>query len=146
MNLFFSIFICEVYVENATAVQVQNENQMTALLKWGESQRRTDRSHSHLLMNLHVESKNRATEVTTLGKLTLADLCGSDKISNNNGEGYCSKVFSKSFSALNDVLHALTSGAKHVPYGNHPVRYLTLIVVFVPYFHGIFSSFIMWLL
>ncbi len=117
----FCFHVHEVYIENATSVEVQNENQMNALIKWGESQRRTDRSHSHLMMNLNVESKNRAMEVTTLGKLTLADLCGSDKISKNNGED-CSKVFSKSFSALNDVLQALTSAAKHVPYENHPVR------------------------
>jgi hypothetical protein len=117
-------------VENTTVVEVDDANQVNLLIQWGEDQRRTECSRSHLMMSLYVESKNLSSGITTLGKLTLADLAGSEKVSKNGLEG--EKSMSKCFSALGDVVTALNNGAKHIPYQTHPVSNSTAEVVF-PY-------------
>merc|ERR1711969_218977 len=96
-------------------------------------------SRSHLVTALLVESTD-ARGNATLGKLSLVDLAGSERVyksgvcraANNSdqlgagggGKSNTTKLkeatsINKSLSALGNVIHALTSGAKHVPYRDH---------------------------
>jgi len=84
-------------------------------------------SRSHLICTLVVRLKNRRTSVESVGKLTLVDLAGSERVDKSGAEGEVLKEaqsINKSLSALGDVIAGLTSGAKHVPYRNHPLTML----------------------
>merc|ERR1719482_1485284 len=84
-------------------------------------------SRSHLIMAIGCSSVNCSTKVETVGKLTLADLAGSERMAKSGVEGNQAKEttsINKSLTALGDVIEALTSGAKHVPYRNHKLTML----------------------
>merc|ERR1711871_1663015 len=69
-----------------------------------------------------IESVNRKTNITTMGKLTLVDLAGSERSAKTGATGETAKegvAINKSLSALGDVIGALSSNQKHIPYRNH---------------------------
>ena len=79
-------------------------------------------SRSHLVFSILVESKNKATGATSLGKLTLVDLAGSERQSKTQATGERlkeAKAINMSLSALGDVISALSTGEKFVPYRNN---------------------------
>ena len=79
-------------------------------------------SRSHLVFSILVESKNKATGAMTLGKLTLVDLAGSERQSKTQATGERlkeAKAINMSLSALGDVISALSTGEKFVPYRNN---------------------------
>lgn len=82
----------------------------------------SDSSRSHLLCSIVVTSTNRKTGSSLRGKLTLVDLAGSERVGKSGATGDQLKEaqsINKSLSALGDVIGALTTGVKHVPYRNH---------------------------
>lgn len=84
----------------------------------------TDSSRSHLLCSILITSTNCRTGSSLRGKLTLVDLAGSERIGKTGAVGDQLKEaqgINKSLSALGDVISALTSGIKHIPYRNHPL-------------------------
>ncbi len=79
-------------------------------------------SRSHLVFSILVESKNKATGAVSLGKLTLVDLAGSERQSKTQATGERlkeAKAINMSLSALGDVISALSTGEKFVPYRNN---------------------------
>merc|ERR1719409_792069 len=61
------------------------------------------------------------------GKITIVDLAGSERIKMSNASGDVKKEaieINKSLTALGDVMSAITSGAKVVPYRNHKLTML----------------------
>ena len=79
-------------------------------------------------MNVTVESFHKATGVTTVGKLHLVDLAGSERPSKSGATGQALKEaqnINKSLSALGDVISALSTGEKFIPYRNNK---LTLVM------------------
>jgi len=79
-------------------------------------------SRSHLVFSILVESTNKSTGATALGKLTLVDLAGSERQSKTQATGERlkeAKSINMSLSALGDVISALSTGEKHVPYRNN---------------------------
>jgi len=87
----------------------------------------SESSRSHLVMGIVLEVTNLQTNVTTVGKLSLVDLAGSERVGKTGAEGDRmdeAKAINKSLSALGDVIGALTSGQKHVPYRNHKLTML----------------------
>eukprot|EP00958_Prasinococcus_capsulatus_P015388 scaffold1637_cov410-Prasinococcus_capsulatus_cf.AAC.11 len=85
-------------------------------------------SRSHLFIVLTVLTES-STGVTTRGKLTLVDLAGSERVARSGAlenEQLLREASSinKSLSALGDVVSALTSSAKFVPYRNHKLTQL----------------------
>ena len=81
-----------------------------------------DSSRSHLLCSIVVTSINKRTGSSVRGKLTLVDLAGSERVGKSGATGEQLKEaqsINKSLSALGDVIGALTTGIKHIPYRNH---------------------------
>lgn len=86
------------------------------------TQMNSDSSRSHLLCSIVVSSTNRRTGSRVRGKLTLVDLAGSERVGKSGAAGDQLKEaqsINKSLSALGDVIGALTTGVKHIPYRNH---------------------------
>ncbi len=86
------------------------------------TQMNSDSSRSHLLCSIVVCSTNRRTGSSLRGKLTLVDLAGSERVGKSGASGDQLKEaqsINKSLSALGDVIGALTTGVKHIPYRNH---------------------------
>ena len=76
-------------------------------------------SRSHLVQIITVVSKNKLNGRTISGKLTLVDLAGSERADKTGASGETMKEaqsINKSLSALGNVIAALTSGSKHIPY------------------------------
>ena len=79
-------------------------------------------SRSHLVFSILIESKNKTTGAVSLGKLTLVDLAGSERQSKTQATGERlkeAKSINMSLSALGDVISALSTGEKFVPYRNN---------------------------
>ena len=69
-----------------------------------------------------IECTNVRTGVVSFGKLTLVDLAGSERASKTGATGDTLKEaisINQGLSALGELIGALTSGAKHLPYRNH---------------------------
>ena len=78
-------------------------------------------------MVFNISSTNVSTKIVTRGKLTLVDLAGSERVGKSGTSGAQQAegtAINKSLSALGDVISALTSGAKHIPYRNHKLTML----------------------
>lgn len=123
-----------VHVEGAETCLAETPGDVMKIFARGAKRRTTsstqmnsESSRSHLICCLTIRLKNRRTQAETIGKLTLVDLAGSERIDKSGAEGDQLKEaqsINKSLSALGDVIAALTSGSKHVPYRNHPLTML----------------------
>jgi len=99
-----------------------------ALLAKGKRNRHTTKtdmnehsSRSHLILSVYVRGNNRLTGATSLGKLHLIDLAGSERVSRSNVTGEALKEaqnINTSLSALSMVIHARANKHDHVPYRN----------------------------
>merc|ERR1719301_133927 len=70
---------------------------------------------------------DRETGVSRLGKVTIVDLAGSERLGKSGvtGEGQKEAIeINKSLTALGDVMMAITSNAKMIPYRNHKLTQL----------------------
>ena len=104
------------------------------LMRRGHRQRHTaatlmnsESSRSHLLMTFNIDCVNLNTKISTVGKLTLVDLAGSERVGKSGTSGVSQAegtAINKSLTALGDVIAALTTGSKHIPYRNHPLTML----------------------
>jgi hypothetical protein len=123
-----------VYIQGVIIKDANSKEELNALINMGTEGRHiastkmnSESSRSHLIMAILIESTNLATNVSTAGKLTLVDLAGSERAGKTGATGEQMKEaqsINKSLSALGDVIGALTSGQKHVPYRNHPLTML----------------------
>jgi hypothetical protein len=123
-----------VRVEGATERTCASADDLMCAIEDGSNKRQTastlmnsESSRSHLVMGILLEVTNLTTNVTTVGKLSLVDLAGSERVGKTGAEGDRfeeAKAINKSLSALGDVIGALTSGQKHIPYRNHKLTML----------------------
>ena len=77
------------------------------------------------MLTVIVDGFNTVTEMTSHGCLHLVDLAGSERVGRSEAQGDRleeAKHINKSLSAIGDVMSALASKAKHVPF-----RYAFLI-------------------
>mmetsp|Transcript_12635 Transcript_12635/g.25766 ORF Transcript_12635/g.25766 Transcript_12635/m.25766 type:complete len:1150 (-) Transcript_12635:39-3488(-) len=91
------------------------------------TQMNADSSRSHLITSIKTKVTNKRNGNVVSGKLTLVDLAGSERVGKSGATGDQLKEaqsINKSLSALGDVISALTTGSKHVPYRNHPLTML----------------------
>lgn len=76
-------------------------------------------SRSHCLLIIHVAATDAASGVRTVGKLTLCDLAGSERITKTGATGLTlteAQNINKSLLELGNVISALMQQSKHVPY------------------------------
>merc|ERR1719253_1535095 len=86
-----------------------------------------DSSRSHLLLMINVEVADKVTSRTRSGKITIVDLAGCERLGKSGVTGDAQKEaieINKSLTALGDVMGAITSRAKMVPYRNHKLTQL----------------------
>lgn len=80
-------------------------------------------SRSHCLLIVQVAATDTATGVRTVGKLTLCDLAGSERITKTGATGLTlteAQNINKSLLELGNVISALMQQSKHVPYRYAP--------------------------
>jgi len=76
-------------------------------------------SRSHCLLVINVAATDAASGVRTVGKLTLCDLAGSERITKTGATGLTlteAQNINKSLLELGNVISALMQQSKHVPY------------------------------
>jgi len=79
-------------------------------------------SRSHLILSILIQNTNKRTGVSTTGKLSLVDLAGCERASKTGANAQQLKEaqsINQSLSALGNVIAALSTGSKHVPYRSH---------------------------
>ena len=110
--------LTEVYVNTFEAfmdyVDLAQQNRIVSETKLNQV---SSRSHSILIFEVTQNVVNE--NFSKSGKLNLVDLAGSEKISKTGAVGETleeAKKINLSLSALGNVIHALTSGAEHIPY------------------------------
>ncbi|RUS84642.1 hypothetical protein EGW08_007614, partial [Elysia chlorotica] len=84
-------------------------------------------SRSHCLLCISVSGENWVTATRTRGRLNLVDLAGSERLSRSQADGERlreAKHINRSLACLGDVIHALRSHCRHVPYRNSKLTYL----------------------
>jgi phage tail sheath gpL-like len=123
-----------VYVQNVTEVEVSSKAEMMEAMAEGLQQRHVaetkmnrESSRSHLIFSVVLTGVDESTGRVSTGKMTLCDLAGSERVKKSEAEGEQLKeaiAINKSLSALGDVIEALTTNAKSVPYRNHKLTQL----------------------
>jgi len=123
-----------VYIENITVVHVDTAKQLNEVISGGIKRRKTaqtsmndESSRSHLVVSMIVRAEDKNSGEITCGKLTFADLAGSERVYKSHAEGQTfdeAKSINKALSSLGDVISALSTGQKHVPYRNNPLTLL----------------------
>jgi len=86
-----------------------------------------DSSRSHLMVMIAIQTTEKATGKVKLGKITIVDLAGSERLAKSQVTGDAQKEaieINKSLTALGDVMGAITSKAKMIPYRNHKLTQL----------------------
>ena len=76
-------------------------------------------SRSHLIFGVLIENKDLNTKKTSVGKLSLVDLAGSERADKTGATAERLKEaqsINKSLSALGNVISALSTNAKFIPY------------------------------
>ncbi len=117
-----------VYISNCTIKEAADASQLMNLFNRGNSERHVgatkmnaDSSRSHSIFAVLIESYDPRTKRTVTGKLSLVDLAGSERADKTGATGDRLKegiAINKSLSALGDVISALSSGEKIIPYRN----------------------------
>eukprot|EP00898_Chlorokybus_atmophyticus_P000275 jgi/Chlat1/1248/Chrsp115S01692 len=123
-----------VYVPGCTTVAITSLEEALAVLDRGRKNRSTGAtnmndhsSRSHCLLSVTVKGDNLVSNTRLSGKLVLVDLAGSERLSKSEATGERLKEaqhINKSLSALGDVVQALASKNRHVPYRNSTLTYL----------------------
>ncbi|KAL7688703.1 putative kinesin-like protein [Plasmopara halstedii] len=93
----------------------------------GATKMNAESSRSHSIFSLLIESYNKTTKVTTIGKLSLVDLAGSERAGKTGATAERLKeaqAINKSLSALGDVISALSTNEKFIPYRNNKLTQL----------------------
>jgi len=118
-----------VTIEGVTKHDVANAEDIEKFMNMGFEKRHvsatkmnSDSSRSHLIVSILVHVTDNGTKNQCMGKITLCDLAGSERIKKSEATGEQIKEavsINKSLSALGDVIEALTSNQKHIPYRNH---------------------------
>ncbi|CAL8470626.1 g10168 [Coccomyxa elongata] len=84
-------------------------------------------SRSHCLLIVHAATTDQATGVRTVGKLTLCDLAGSERINKTGATGLTlteAQNINRSLLELGNVISALMQQSNHVPYRNSKLTML----------------------
>ena len=122
------------YVKDLTSEPVHTASHCKTLVKQGNKNRAVaatnlndQSSRSHMLVTLTVRTKNLHSGDMYVGKLSLCDLAGSERLAKSQTSGQALKetqMINKSLSALGTVIAALATNEKHVPFRDSKLTYL----------------------
>merc|ERR1719265_1125922 len=122
------------FVDGVTEKAISTPQELMSMLSEGEKKRHVAAtkmnscsSRSHLMLSIIVECTVKDQDQIIYGKITLVDLAGSERPKKSEvvGDGLKEAIeINKSLSALGDVIAALTSNQKQVPYRNHKLTML----------------------
>jgi hypothetical protein len=122
------------YVEGLTGWNAETLEETLALIERGHANRsmtsndiNEHSSRSHLAIIVKVDRDNFITGQKSNGSLTLVDLAGSERLKASGASGARlreAQHVNKSLSSLGDVISALASKSKHVPYRNSKLTFL----------------------
>jgi hypothetical protein len=115
-----------VYIEGITELYTSNPTEVLEIMMRGNVHRaiastrmNQDSSRSHSVFTVTVTNRNMRTTVSKESKLVLIDLAGSEMVKKTAATGQTMKeaqTINKSLSALGNVIMALTTRRRHVPY------------------------------
>jgi hypothetical protein len=122
------------YVRNTTVKEAKTEEELwdhfsrgNEMRKVGSTKMNAGSSRSHSIFAVCLETLNKTTGQTAVGKLSLIDLAGSERSKKTEAtkEQLLEAVaINKSLSCLGDVISALSSGQKFIPYRNSKLTQL----------------------
>eukprot|EP00043_Microstomoeca_roanoka_P006045 m.59669 g.59669 ORF g.59669 m.59669 type:complete len:909 (-) comp13241_c2_seq1:191-2917(-) len=124
------------YVDGLSTHPVSNAEEVRSYFLQAQKLRSTSStdmnersSRSHALLIVYVTGTNLSTGVQTKGKLNLIDLAGSERVAKSGAIDDAERFkeatnINKSLLCLGDVIHALGSKQKHVPYRNSKLTLL----------------------
>ncbi|TMW59570.1 hypothetical protein Poli38472_004639 [Pythium oligandrum] len=123
-----------VFVQNITTKGCTNAQQTLKLFdaankkrQVGATKMNAESSRSHSVFSILIENYNKTTKATSIGKLSLVDLAGSERAGKTGATADRLKeaqAINKSLSALGDVIAALSSNEKFIPYRNNKLTQL----------------------
>lgn len=123
-----------VFVRNSVVLDADSPEALLGLFERGNAKRHVGAtkmnagsSRSHSVFSILVEVRNDITRKTTVGKLSLVDLAGSERADKTGATGDTlreAQSINKSLSALVDVISALSTNAKFIPYRNNKLTQL----------------------
>ncbi|KAJ1451716.1 P-loop containing nucleoside triphosphate hydrolase protein [Pelagophyceae sp. CCMP2097] len=123
-----------VFVKGAVLKPANSGDELMDLFEAGNSKRHVgatkmnaESSRSHSVFAVLIEVYDRTTKKTTVGKLSLVDLAGSERADKTGATADRMKEaqnINKSLSALGDVIAALSTGEKFIPYRNNKLTML----------------------
>ncbi|KAL3347862.1 hypothetical protein AABB24_021483 [Solanum stoloniferum] len=118
----------ETEIENLVTIQVNDMNQAMRLYKLGCGFRSTastnsnrTSSRSHCMIRISISSFSASKRRRLTNKLWMVDLGGSERVLKTKALGRRfeeGKAINLSLSSLGDVIHALQSKKRHIPYRN----------------------------
>jgi len=121
-------------VANLSRHEITSKNQLSNLVKRANKRRKTAStncnersSRSHSVFILFVSGENTRNGQKVESCLNLVDLAGSERVKESGATGQRfeeAKKINSSLSALGDVIAALGSKSKHVPYRNSKLTHL----------------------
>eukprot|EP01124_Arcella_intermedia_P002867 TRINITY_DN1156_c0_g2_i2.p1 TRINITY_DN1156_c0_g2~~TRINITY_DN1156_c0_g2_i2.p1 ORF type:complete len:775 (+),score=212.03 TRINITY_DN1156_c0_g2_i2:34-2358(+) len=124
----------KIYVPDLTQVNVSTPSQVFELLRRASHNRTTaetlmnhSSSRSHSIFQLSIQGHNTVTAENIDGTLNLIDLAGSEKLEQSGAAGTTKTetiAINSSLTNLGNVITAVASGAKHVPYRSCTLTYL----------------------
>lgn len=102
--------------------RVENPTDFARIYKIGTQNRAKDAvNHTHLVLTIHIHYTNSFSGENHYSKLSMVDMAASERLSKDEvtGDRLTELLhLNKSFSALGDVLSALTAKKDYVPYAN----------------------------
>ena len=118
-----------VFIKNAVVKDANSMDELMGLFHQGNAERHVgatkmnaESSRSHSIFAIMIETYDKTTKKTAIGKLSLVDLAGSER-ADKTGAGAErlreAQSINKSLSALGDVIAALSEGEKFIPYRNN---------------------------
>ncbi|CAM9204936.1 unnamed protein product [Chrysoparadoxa australica] len=118
-----------VVIKNALVREAATAEELSKLFEKGNAMRKVggtkmnaESSRSHSIFSVLIEVHDKTTKKTGVGKLSLVDLAGSERADKTGATGDRIKEaqsINKSLSALGDVISALSTQEKFIPYRNN---------------------------